>query len=50
MCFNETHLNTNQNVTPQMIDFDDTYIVYRNDQTSNGGGVMVVVDKQLQPI
>ena len=50
ICFNETHLNTNQSVTPQMLDFDDTYIVFRNDQNSNGGGVMVVVDKQLQPM
>ena len=31
MCFNETHLNTNQSVTPQMLGFDDTYIVFRND-------------------
>ena len=50
MCFNETHPNTNQNVTPQMLGFDDTYIVFRNDQNSNGGGVMVVVDKKLQPM
>ena len=50
MCFNETHLNTNQNVTPQMIGFDDTYIVFRNDQNSNGGGIIVVVDKELQPM
>ena len=50
MCFNEKHLNTNQNVTPQMIGFDDTYIVFRNDRNRNGGGIMVVVDKELQPM
>ena len=50
MCFNETHLNTNQNVTPQMLSSDDTYIVFRKNQNSNGGGVMVVVEKQLQPM
>ena len=33
-----------------MLGFDDTYIVFRIDRNSNGGGVMVVVDKQLQPM
>ena len=31
-----------------MLGFDDTYIVFRNDQNSYHGGVIVVVDKQLQ--
>ena len=33
-----------------MLGFEDTYIVFRNDQNCNGGGVMVVVEKQLQPM
>ena len=33
-----------------MLGFDGTYIVFRNDWNNNGGGVMVVVDKQLQPM
>ena len=33
-----------------MLGFDDTYIVFRNDQNNNGGDVMVVVYKQLQPM
>ena len=50
MCFNETHLNTSQSITPQMLGFDDTYLVFRNDHNSNGGGIMVVVNKHLQSI
>ena len=49
VCFNETHLNEVDVLSPGMFGFDKTYSLYRCDHGSNGGGVLVIVNKKLQP-
>ena len=49
VCFNETHVDETDVLSPQMFGFDNAYSLYRCDRGSNGGGVIVIVDKQLQP-
>ena len=49
VCFNETHLDETDVLSPQMFGFDNTYSLYQCDHGSNGRGVLVIVDKTLQP-
>ena len=49
LCFNETHLCSQDSVTSEMLGFDDTYVIFRQDRNEYGSGVMVVVRKHLKP-
>ena len=48
MHFNETHLNTCDIVTPNMLEFDDAYSLFRQDR-SDGGGILVLVHSDVRP-
>ena len=41
--FNETHLSKNQNLTTEMLGFQDNYEIYWKDRNQHGGGVMLLV-------
>ena len=49
VCFNETYVDETDVLSPQMFRFDNAYSLYQCDHGSNGGGVLVIVDKKLQP-
>ena len=49
LCFNETHLSKSQTVTTEMLGFQDNYEIYQKDRNQNGGGVMLLVHKSLNP-
>ena len=49
LCFNETHLCSKHSFRPEMLGFDDNYIIFRQDRNERGGGVMVLVQKHFHP-
>ena len=49
MCFNETHLSPNHDVSPGTLGFDGTFDIFGKDRNEHGGGVMIVVQKKLNP-
>ena len=49
LCFNETHLSKSHTVTTEMLGFQDNYEIYQKDRNQNGGGVMLLVHKSLNP-
>ena len=49
ICFNETHISSQHTITPEMLGFDNEYIIFRKDRNEHGGGVMILAHKQLNP-
>ena len=45
ICFNETHLSSQHTITPEMLGFDNKYIIFRKDRNEHGGGVMILAHK-----
>ena len=46
---NETHLCKDDTINTSMLGFDDRYIMFRKDRNNNGGCVMVLVHKDVNP-
>ena len=49
ICFHETHISSQHTITPEMLGFDQDYIIFRKDKNAHGGGVMILAHKRLNP-
>ena len=47
VCFNETHLDETDVLSLKMFGFENTNVLYQYDCGSNGGSVLIIVDKKL---
>ena len=45
ICFNETHFSSQHTITPEMLRFDQAYIIFRKDRSEHSGGVMILAHK-----
>ena len=50
ICFNETHLSSDDVLTNEMLGIEDTFEIFRCDRVGKGGGVLMAVHKDLSPM
>ena len=49
ICVNETHMSEHDKLTPEMMNIAENFIIFQKDRNKNGGGVVVIVNKTLNP-
>ena len=49
MCLNETHLYSKHDMAPETLGYDETFVIYRHDRNEHGGGLIMLIRKELNP-